>query len=232
MSRRALIVLSAAALLASLVPARAAFAAGKPTYEVTVFTTDPAVGKKILDELRGFGYTNPENEVLDEPNTDFNIKWGGAPDEYIDEIATVVERLTGRKLTRQKIFESGDMDIFVNLPLGGAPAAPDKGGPPAEVPAALPVDPQFDADGIPQACGMPDGKETYGAIRKGARVILGRHRPVDGDDNWAPGMDAFVGQTGAVTSQDGVDAKGCPVVHVDVDKGDWAWRIRDLRLAK
>jgi hypothetical protein len=226
MSRRGLVVLSAVALLAALVPARAAYAAlGKTDVEVTVFTTDPAMGKKVLEELKKLGYTNPENEVLDEPNSDFNIKWGGAPDALIEEIAGVAEKLVGKKLDRQHIFEPNDKDVFINLPSAAAKTEPVKAPAPS-------TDPQFDADGIPQACGMAEGKETYGSIRKGSKVILGRHRPVDGDDNWVSDMDAFVGQTGTVTSQDGVDGKGCPVVHVDVDKGDWAWRIRDLRMTK
>ncbi len=220
--------LTIALLLAVSAPSRPAAAADRTTFEVTVFTTDPAVGKQVLDALRALGYTNPGNEVLDEPNTDFNIKWGGAPQEFIDEIAAATEKIAGKTLNRLHIFEATDTDIFVNLPLGGA--IPTQKGGPAEKPPA--IDPQFDADGIPQSCGFAEGRETYGSIRKGTKVILGRHRPVDGDDNWAGDMDQFVGDTATVTGQDGVDGKGCPVVHVDVDKGDWAWRIRDLRLAK
>lgn len=219
-SRLPLVVVSMALLFVALAP-RTALAAEKSEFEVTVFTEDKAMGAKVLAALRELGYTNPENEVLGEPNEDFNIKWGAAPQEFVDEIAGAAERLTGKTLARKKIFEEGDKDIFVNLPLTAeAPAKPAG------------ADPQFDADGIPQACGMPEGKETYGSIRMGTRVILGRHRPFDGDENWAKEMDEFVGATAAVTSQDGVDAKGCPVVHVDTDKGKWAWRIRDLRLAK
>jgi len=226
MSRRALIVLSAAALLASLVPARAAFAAGKPTYEVTVFTTDPAVGKKILDELRGFGYTNPENEVLDKPNNDYNIKWGGAPEDVIEELQGIVEPMVHQELFPRQLFGPEDHDIFINLPvckLGGAYTPETCGMAPMGS-----VDPQYDAAGIPQACGMSTA--DFGSVQLGTRVRLGQHRAVDGDANWVDEMQQYVGQTAAVTELFGTDGSGCPVVHVDVDNGDWYWRIRDMQI--
>ncbi len=82
------------------------------------------------------------------------------------------------------------------------------------------------AGAFPQGCGSG---EFYGAARVGAQVVLGRHRMVDGDDNWADDMAAFVGRTARITDQAGADGSGCPGVHVDVDGGEWFWRIRDLR---
>jgi hypothetical protein len=55
---------------------------------------------------------------------------------------------------------------------------------------------------------------------------------VDGDENWTEEMNEFVGQTGTVTSLAGSDTVGCPGVRVDLDRGEWFWRIRDVRLAQ
>jgi hypothetical protein len=83
--------------------------------------------------------------------------------------------------------------------------------------------------GFPQECHQQDGAENYGAATVGAQVILGRHRPVDGDTNWSEDMSQFVGRSARVVGPAGVDGQGCPGVRVDIDRGDWFWRIRDLR---
>jgi hypothetical protein len=83
---------------------------------------------------------------------------------------------------------------------------------------------------IPQACGQTVGEENYGPIRVDTRVVLGRHRAVDGDPNWSPEMNDRVGQEATVRSLSGADAAGCPGVRVDVDDGEHFWRIRDMRL--
>ena len=70
----------------------------------------------------------------------------------------------------------------------------------------------------------------YGSIKVGTVVILGRHRPVDGYDNWDPQMDQYVGMQATVTELEGIDGSGCPIVTVDVDGSYWSWRIRDFGL--
>lgn len=70
----------------------------------------------------------------------------------------------------------------------------------------------------------------YGPVVVGAVVRLKRHRAYQGQDDWVSEMDAFVGQTARVTAIAGVDDSGCPGVHVDVDNGEWFWRLRDLNL--
>ncbi|MCX6033140.1 MAG: hypothetical protein NT169_28130 [Chloroflexi bacterium] len=82
----------------------------------------------------------------------------------------------------------------------------------------------------PQECGMTDSNADFGPIEVGSQVILGRHREVDGEANWADSMVDFVDKTATVTRQSPVDSQGCPGVHVDIDKERWFWRIRDLRL--
>jgi len=91
--------------------------------------------------------------------------------------------------------------------------------------------PRGTTTGIPETCGMPFGSEDYGSVREGSRIVLGRHRPVDGDDNWSAEMGEYVGRTATVTRLSGSDAAGCPGVRVDVDGGEWFWRVRDARSA-
>lgn len=68
----------------------------------------------------------------------------------------------------------------------------------------------------------------FGGLERGSRVRLGRHREVDGNAYWAEEMDEFVGRVTTVTGPRGVDEKGCPVVAVEADDGEFDWRIRDL----
>ena len=86
-------------------------------------------------------------------------------------------------------------------------------------------------DPLPRQCGMIAGREIYGLARAGSQIVLGRHSPWRGDDNWSAEMDRFVGLVATVTSLDGVDEAGCPGVRVNVDGGQWFWRLRDAQLA-
>lgn len=84
---------------------------------------------------------------------------------------------------------------------------------------------------FPEACGQPPTNVDYGGLAEGSVVVLGRHRPVAGDPNWAPGMDELAGHTARVVRLSGTDERGCPGVRVDVDEGEFFWRVRDLRRA-
>lgn len=80
--------------------------------------------------------------------------------------------------------------------------------------------------------GRPSGEcagwADYGSVEVGSRLRLGRHRSVDGgSDNWASGMNAYVGRDATVTRLAGTDSDGCTVVHVDADRGTYMWRLRD-----
>jgi hypothetical protein len=209
--------------------------AERQSFEVTVFTDDPITGRRVLAAIEAEGYTNPGNQILDTPNEQFNIKWGGAPEHLVEHVAGIARRMVGHDLVRLKIFGPDDADIFLNLPvclLGGA-ARPSTCSP-LVVPrsgAGAGLDPRFDAHGIPQACGFTGLDVRWGAIEEGTEVVLGRHRPEDGDANWAEEMTQYVGRTARVTRKHGVDGAGCPVVKVDVDGGEWFWRVRDMQLA-
>lgn len=83
---------------------------------------------------------------------------------------------------------------------------------------------------LPRHCGMSAGYETYGPLTVGAIVVLGAHTPWAGDANWTPEMSPFVGRSARITQLAGIDSAGCPTIRVDVDGGQWAWRIRDAQI--
>lgn len=91
----------------------------------------------------------------------------------------------------------------------------------------------FGTGGVPgpQACGLTDATVDWAGIRTGTRVTLGRHREVDGVDNWDPAMDSYVGLTATVRTLIGVDPQGCPIIYVDVDGGAYFWRVRDVTVS-
>lgn len=72
----------------------------------------------------------------------------------------------------------------------------------------------------------------YGPVDVGSLVALRRHRAWRGEDNWSRPMDAFEDQIARVVELAGLDASGCPGVRVDLDGGQFFWRIRDLDLAR
>jgi len=87
-------------------------------------------------------------------------------------------------------------------------------------------------DAVPQRCGLDEVSADYGLVQPGAIAILWRHRAVDGEENWIEEMADHVGRQVEVISLGGVDDSGCAVVTVDVDRGEWAWRVRDLTLVR
>ena len=71
------------------------------------------------------------------------------------------------------------------------------------------------------------GAPDYAGVRVGTEVTLGRHEVVNGSDNWADEMEAYVGRRTRVSELGGVDEQGCAVVRVEADGGEWMWRVRD-----
>lgn len=66
----------------------------------------------------------------------------------------------------------------------------------------------------------------------GDPVRLGRHQPIDGDDNWDPEMQQYVGRTAVIRELIGQEGDtGAYIVRVDVDNGKWVWRTADMRPA-
>ncbi|MCA9513893.1 MAG: hypothetical protein KC635_03020 [Myxococcales bacterium] len=97
---------------------------GRGAFPVTVFTDDQARGAAFFGEVQGRGYTNDDGEVLPDPNDNFNIKWGAAPEEYVEELAAMVRERFGQDPKRLHIFDAEDPQIFINLPLGPGAARP------------------------------------------------------------------------------------------------------------
>jgi len=69
----------------------------------------------------------------------------------------------------------------------------------------------------------PDGYHV------GERVVLGRHDPVNNDENWCAEMAPYVGRPATIVAITGRDLAGCFTVRVDVDGARWNWRTRNLR---
>ena len=57
----------------------------------------------------------------------------------------------------------------------------------------LTVEPIAAAPG-PQACNSSSEASAYLPVRQGSLVLLGRQRPVNGDDGWNAGMTPYVGR--------------------------------------
>jgi len=72
---------------------------------------------------------------------------------------------------------------------------------------------------------------SYG-YQVGDKVIIGAHRYIDEDNNWASDMLEYVGRTATITTMEGTDGSECYIVHVDIDNGDWYWRVETMQPAK
>ena len=85
---------------------------------------------------------------------------------------------------------------------------------------------------LPQGTGMTSSSAFYGPLEIGSRVIIHRHRPVRGDDNWRQDMNEFIGREGVVAELRGVDDRGCPVVRCSFGgrTPSFVFRIRDMTL--
>jgi hypothetical protein len=139
-------------------------------------------------------------------------------------------------------FPAGDVQVYVGV-YGGGMGMPytldvSQTGGMLGGGIGLGTPPVFGPTGIPQSCGMSAAAPMYGPITVGSSVVLGGHTPWTGPDgqggfanastNWAPEMGQYVGQRTIVTSLEGVDDAGCPVVHVAVDNGGFYWRIGSM----
>lgn len=89
---------------------------------------------------------------------------------------------------------------------------------------------QLTAQPTEQSCGMSHENVTYGDVDYGSRVVLGQHTDFEGEMYWASDMANYVGQIAIVEELAGLDSVGCPIVRVDVDLGNYLWRIRDMQL--
>lgn len=67
------------------------------------------------------------------------------------------------------------------------------------------------------------------------QVLDGRQDFVAGILNWLPGMNQYIGEVTKIMQDEGgfsplIDAAGCVTVRLHVDGGEFAWRVRNLKL--
>ena len=70
---------------------------------------------------------------------------------------------------------------------------------------------------------------AYDGLKKGDRVVLGRHLAVDGSENWSDDMMPFLGRETVIQDLRGVDSSGSYVVRVEADGQKHFWRTRDMK---
>ncbi len=90
--------------------------ATRERFEITVFCDDEKLGEEILDLVIGLGYTNEDNEVLEGPNDDFNVKYGALPAEFLAEIVEALEEKLDEDFAEYDYFDDDDRDVFINIP--------------------------------------------------------------------------------------------------------------------
>jgi hypothetical protein len=74
------------------------------------------------------------------------------------------------------------------------------------------------------------GAEGSYGFEVGDRVILGGHREINGEANWSDEMAAYVGKEATITEAVGLEDSDsrCYIVTVDLDGGDWVWRVENM----
>ena len=83
------------------------------------------------------------------------------------------------------------------------------------------------------ALGLEAAADRADDFAVGDAVTLGRHYAVGEDEdsaNWAEEMEEYVGSMAFIEELLGEDDWGRPLALVDVDGGEWAWRIENMRL--
>jgi hypothetical protein len=76
---------------------------------------------------------------------------------------------------------------------------------------------------------------SYDSVKVGDKVIIGRHDMRDPDDdisdNWDPDMDQYVGEEATVVELIiRADMWDAYTVKVDIDNGDYHWRVENMTL--
>lgn len=81
-------------------------------------------------------------------------------------------------------------------------------------------------------CGQSDYDADYRGLQVGDKVTIGEHSDWYGYENWAPEMTDFIGREAVVEELIGVDNEGCPGAALDIDEGEFFWRVRDFHLVE
>lgn len=174
--------------------------AGRTQVNVVVFVpkADERAGTELVQALVARGFAKAHLNVLG-PNPEPNVKFRDVAPSLVDEIVSAAAAFGADGAVRRAPDALDEpRALYLNLPKG----------------LSL------------QVCGLPAAE--YGSLAVGSVVVVGRHRPVDGDASWSDEMDETVGKEARVTALRGLDRKGCPGVALDVDEGRFHHRIRDL----
>lgn len=75
-----------------------------------------------------------------------------------------------------------------------------------------------------------EGPRNFGPFQVGAKVLLGRHQDVNGEINWSSSMDRYIGKEASITQLRQKDDRHCEIVRVDIDSGEYYWRISNMTL--
>lgn len=80
---------------------------------------------------------------------------------------------------------------------------------------------------------VPPERKPFDGWHVGDRVILSRHREIDGEENWDPEMEQYVGKAAEITELFTTEpGSGAYLVRVDIDHGEWSWRTESLTSAE
>jgi hypothetical protein len=143
-----------------------------------------------------------------------------------DGTITCTRDLREGSATLARRWPPGPLEVFVGRPLGGrAPITCGRWGGDG-------FDQQTDWAPVFQYDVAITAPDLHDAVTVGARVVPHHHTDRGRGENWAPPMDAYLGQTALVTADAGLDEAGEAGVRIDLDGGTWFWRVADLELAQ
>lgn len=77
-------------------------------------------------------------------------------------------------------------------------------------------------------CGQYALAPDFGGLNVGVHVEIAEGTAWFGAANWVTDMDVYVGKSARVVELSGVDEAGCAGATLDLDKGQFFWRVRDL----
>jgi hypothetical protein len=168
----------------------------------------------------------PENAFI-------NILWHLTPEE-VTKVSATCRRF--HRYANSPALWKRFCDAFGAIPPapseidGDSKAARAQAASPGEVPYKYAVVEFLDLP--PQGYGMTADTANYGKIVVGSKVLIKKHREVNGSANWNSTMEQYVGKVAVVTRLSGVDSQGCPGLRVTIDgkSVQYFFRVRDVRL--
>jgi hypothetical protein len=162
----------------------------------------------------------------------------GERGRYVCSWHDICDPATGRRLDLQDPFASNEVWLDRPQPVAGPPGSSGEGLTDDDLSALLARHAETLAarrswirDRLASRRARAEATDSPDGFSVGDRVILGRHDPINGSDNWLPLMEQYVGRVAVIRRIAGLDRAGCHTVQVDIDRGRWMWRTRNLRPA-